>query len=556
LKTPKRRRPGEGSVFPRGEILWVKFRGIDGRTHSRSTGLRIGQEADARALLTRTLKEVRSLVARGETGPLTVRAWSSVWLEQRRLRGRQSVDEWGQRLKVHVLPEIGDIPLADIRPEHISRLVDRLRAKRIHRRKDGPTESLAPRTVRNIYFLTHAMFQKAMPEFIAVNPCCLQEDDLPGKVDKDREWRSTAIFSREEIEQLISDSRVPEDRRAFNALLTLAGLRFGEASALCWRHYDPTLRPLGRLVIANSYDSDKKIVKSVKVEEKPREIPVHATLAAILAEWKLNGWCQLMGRQPAADDPIVPSRLGANRNVNHMLKRFHQDLERLGMRRRRQHDLRRTFISLAIADGARKDILKRVSHGPEGDIMDMYTTLPWSAVCAEVAKLNIVRKVCDVEVVASVVGGGEVGSLEWLEPTTATVLATVPKMRSPETTKGRESIQEFATLSSAGWTGLEPAASGVTGRRYNQLNYHPNYSIFSLAVGKSREPGWVDIRAVIVGVNQENGDPGGILTVGQIAPVTPTPRYPLTPRAGRPAIRGCRAGDRFRGSRIQGPLGP
>ena len=23
-------------------------------------------------------------------------------------------------------------------------------------------------------------------------------------------------------------------------------------------------------------------------------------------------------------------------------------------------------------------------------------------------------------------------------------------------------------------TGLEPAASGVTGRRYNQLNYHPN----------------------------------------------------------------------------------
>ena len=25
----------------------------------------------------------------------------------------------------------------------------------------------------------------------------------------------------------------------------------------------------------------------------------------------------------------------------------------------------------------------------------------------------------------------------------------------------------------AGWTGLEPAASAVTGRRYNQLNYYP-----------------------------------------------------------------------------------
>jgi hypothetical protein len=25
----------------------------------------------------------------------------------------------------------------------------------------------------------------------------------------------------------------------------------------------------------------------------------------------------------------------------------------------------------------------------------------------------------------------------------------------------------------AGWKGLEPSASDVTGRRYNQLNYHP-----------------------------------------------------------------------------------
>jgi hypothetical protein len=28
----------------------------------------------------------------------------------------------------------------------------------------------------------------------------------------------------------------------------------------------------------------------------------------------------------------------------------------------------------------------------------------------------------------------------------------------------------------ARWTGLEPAASGVTGRRYNRLNYHRSYS--------------------------------------------------------------------------------
>ena len=33
--------------------------------------------------------------------------------------------------------------------------------------------------------------------------------------------------------------------------------------------------------------------------------------------------------------------------------------------------------------------------------------------------------------------------------------------------------------SRAGWTGLEPAASGVTGRRYNQLNYHPRIVVLT-----------------------------------------------------------------------------
>ena len=32
----------------------------------------------------------------------------------------------------------------------------------------------------------------------------------------------------------------------------------------------------------------------------------------------------------------------------------------------------------------------------------------------------------------------------------------------------------------AGRTGLEPATSGVTGRRYNQLNYDPKKSFFSI----------------------------------------------------------------------------
>ena len=75
--------------------------------------------------------------------------------------------------------------------------------------------------------------------------------------------------------------------------------------------------------------------------------------------------------------------------MNVALRRFHEDLERLGLRKRRQHDLRRTFVTLARSDGARKDILEQIFHGPRGDIMDMYTTLPWRVLCDEVSKLRV-----------------------------------------------------------------------------------------------------------------------------------------------------------------------
>src|SRR5262245_56422801 len=84
------------------------------------------------------------------------------------------------------------------------------------------------------------------------------------KVDADPAWRATAVFTRTEAETVISDERVPEDRRAAYALLFLAGVRFGEAAALRWRDYDAAAEPLGRLHVAQSYNTKTRRVKSTK----------------------------------------------------------------------------------------------------------------------------------------------------------------------------------------------------------------------------------------------------------------------------------------------------
>ena len=60
--------------------------------------------------------------------------------------------------------------------------------------------------------------------------------------------------------------------------------------------------------------------------------------------------------------------------------------------RRRAHDLRRTFISLARADGADEGILKRGTHAPGKDIMSLYTSVEWDSLCREVAKLQLIPR--------------------------------------------------------------------------------------------------------------------------------------------------------------------
>jgi integrase len=118
-------------------------------------------------------------------------------------------------------------------------------------------------------------------------------------VDKDPEWRKDAVFTHDEAEALISDHRIPFDRQIVYAIELLAGVRTGECAALRWRHYDPAVRPLGKLLVARSYHSQSGREKNTKTEAV-KHVPVHPTLAAMLAEWK--------ARRVSRDDRPCASR--------------------------------------------------------------------------------------------------------------------------------------------------------------------------------------------------------------------------------------------------------
>jgi integrase len=377
--------------------IWVSYKNELGSWSDAPTPYRPGEELKAQRFLRQIetrMTAVRQAATAGGApdGPLTVAVYARKWIKERASLELATAADDDSRLKLHVLPRIGDMALEEVRSRHVRELILELRKEK----------KLAPRTIHHIYHAIAALLRDAVAnELIEGTPWLVPRGTLPKKVDKDPAWRETAIYTREEVERLISDTCILEDRRVFYALKGLAGMRHGEAAGPCWRNYDPSLESLGSLSLHRTKT------------QVPRRVPVHPTLARILAEWKLAGFERTFGRPPAAEDLIVPSRNMTPRSKHEAPKQLHADLDLLELRRRRGHDLRRAFISLALADGARRDLLETVTHGPRGDIISVYNTPPWPALCEEVKKLRI-------ELREGVVLAAAFGGLPTTFPTTHT----------------------------------------------------------------------------------------------------------------------------------------
>jgi integrase len=363
-----------GSLYIKGKKLWARFKDEHGRWKGGPTPYRPGDEAKARGFLKRLENQSAAKRSYSEgagekhKGPITVASYADRWVADRKQLGLVSASDDGARLKLHALKFIGQMSLGDVRPRHLKDMV-------LGMRKDAV---LAPRSIRKVYATVVTMFRTAVAdELVPFTPCVLAKGILPKNVDKDATFRANAIFTREEVQALISDVRILEDRRVVHALKALAALRHSEASGLRWRHYTAALEPLGAL--------DLERTKT----QVPRRVPVHPTLARILRDWREGGWERTYGRAPTDDDFIVPTRNMTERLSPEAQNSFRADLVLLGFRHRRGHDLRRTFITVAQVDGARRDLLETITHGPRRNIINVYTTFPWPALCAEVAKLKI-----------------------------------------------------------------------------------------------------------------------------------------------------------------------
>lgn len=367
--------------------LWLVFRNEAGtRTHMSA------ETTDAKVAAEK-LKTIEALVASKkalgivDVGPVTVEKWSRRWLEDRRKKRLATVNDDEDRL-AHVMPALGRLPLAEVRPRHIADAIAKLVEK----------DELSPRTIHHVYGALRVMFRAAQKkELILATPCILsvRDGDLPKKRDADPKWRKTAVFSKEEVELLIGSPLVPEVRRVLWALLFLGSMRIGEAADRRWSQIDESAQPLPKLIVDSAYVTKRREVKAGGKTGIVREVPIHPTLTLILNRWLSRGWHLWVAHAKTATTPkpcedlIVPGPRGGHLSSITSLEWLHKDLKKLGLRQRRQHDGRRTFVSLLRGDGGRPDIVDLIAWGKEPGVRGDYTSIPYPALCAEVTKLNL-----------------------------------------------------------------------------------------------------------------------------------------------------------------------
>jgi hypothetical protein len=355
-------------------VWYAQIKGIDGKWRQVCTDFVEGQEAERDAWIRAREAEIARELRRRGPDVMTFATFARRWYT-----GRMTISaalEKG-RIENHLIPVIGDKPLADLTCGDGEDVLRALQQK-----------DLGGRTINGILTQGHGVMEAASAKGLHVgrNPFKLRPGIRPAKVDRDPSWRRQAIYTRAECRVLLKSRAIPRARRILYALKFLAMLRHGEASSLTWgqwvrRKRRPDSPKLSGLALRHT---------KTKI---PREVPVHPVLEQMLRKWFRVGWERTYGRKPEPTDLIVPNRYLRQRTAKRAQVSLVGDLRRHGLRvtagvgrsrkgarrHRRGHDLRRTGITLWREHGCGADLLQFIAWGPSKKVVDQYTSPRWIA---------------------------------------------------------------------------------------------------------------------------------------------------------------------------------
>lgn len=354
-----------------------------------------GTKEEARELRARRLREIEvgTWIHPREREALAgekLAEWSERWLRERRALPRppKTVGDDEARMRDHVLPELGEVVLEELTDRHLRALLRSLRTKT----SETTGKKLGRNTVANVWGTVTKCLADAERDMKRRGVPWINPVDTMDPAEKPRRVkRPRGYYRRAEVEALISDERVPLDRRTFWGILFLAGMRHDEAAELRWGDIDFEATPRARITLARQVSGTLK--EDRHDEGLVRLIPVHDALAELLDRWRREGWPATFARAPQAGDLVVPAErhAKAHRPKRSSLKQIRRDAEAVGVPRRTVHETRSSFLTLCSEDSPELEhVVKLMTHQPSGGpASETYMRTRWLAKCRAIEAFDV-----------------------------------------------------------------------------------------------------------------------------------------------------------------------
>jgi integrase len=262
------------------------------------------------------------LYAAPNLAPTTLASYASLW-------------------DAHVLPRLGGLRLRDIDPQTIARF-----------RADLTAASVGPSSIRRVMVILQGVLERAVEwQRIRTNPARAVRKPPQRRV---RAVRPLAPAQVEAMRTHLLEHGHMRDA-VLVSVLAYAGLRPSEALALTWAH----IRKRTILVERGLVLGQLKTTKTGRT----RTVRLLAPLAADLREWKIaNG-------RPPDDALLFPGHRGgvwSDDAWRYWRRRiFGSAAKAAGIEGRVPYDLRHSFVSLLIAEGANVvEVARQAGHSP------------------------------------------------------------------------------------------------------------------------------------------------------------------------------------------------